>query len=123
MSRRNVISENQLALPFRQGGARAISYDQRVRFFWLLACVSIGSLVLYMYSIQATAQNIAVRQELQARGAEASGKLGALEFTYIELKNGVSMELASHYGFQEAEAPLYVSRNQPSALTLNTDTR
>src|SRR3990167_5200928 len=110
MSKRINISENQLSLPFNQRGGRAISYDSRVRFFWFLAGISVCSLAIYMYAIEATARNVALRENLETRVIEAEGKLSSLEFAYIELKNNVSMELAHQYGFQEVRSPLYVSR-------------
>ncbi|MDO8424231.1 MAG: hypothetical protein Q7S54_01300 [bacterium] len=123
MSRRINISENQLSLPFSQRGARTISYDQRIRFFWFLAGVAICSLALYIYAIEATARNVALRENLETRVTEAESKLSSLEFAYIKLKNNVSMELAHQYGFREASSPLYVSRSYQGSLTLNTVSR
>ena len=119
MSKRTNISENQLSLPFRQGGVRAMSFDGRVRFFWALITISTLSFVVYVYAINSTARNIALRQDLEKNIAEISVNLNSLEFAYIELKNNVTIELAYHYGFKEVQNPLYVSR-RPISLSLNT---
>ncbi|MEK7175890.1 MAG: hypothetical protein AAB695_00755 [Patescibacteria group bacterium] len=120
MSRKIIISENQLALPFRERGTRVLSFEDRRRFFWFLAGICFFALVLYIYAIEATARNIAMRANLETRVAEAEGKLSSLEFAYIELKNNVSIELARLYGFEEIKTPLYVSRDAANSLTLNT---
>ena len=91
MSKRTNISEHQLSLPFRQGGVRAMSFDGRVRFFWALITISTLSFVVYVYAINSTARNIALRQDLEKNIAEISVNLNSLEFAYIELKNNVTI--------------------------------
>ncbi|MEK7227405.1 MAG: hypothetical protein AAB641_00755 [Patescibacteria group bacterium] len=119
MKRRIKINYNQLSLPFTERGARTISLEDRRRFFWFLAGICFFALVLYIYAIEATARNIAMRANLEMRVAEAEGKLSSLEFAYIELKNNVSIELARLYGFEEVKRPLYISRSKDNSLTLN----
>lgn len=119
MSKRINISENQLSLPFRQGRVGAISYDNRMRFFWALVTLSMFSFVIYVYAINTTARNVALRQDLERQIADISVNLNSLEFAYIELKNNVTIELAYHYGFKEVINPLYVSRH-PLSLSFNT---
>lgn len=123
MSRRTYISENQLALPFGERSVRALSHESRQHFFWFLAGISLFSLILYIYAIEATARNVALRANLETRVAEANGQLSSLEFAYIELKNNVSIELAYLYGFEEVKSPLYISRDRANSLTLNTVNR
>jgi len=101
---------------------KIISYDTRVRFFWTLVTFSIISLCVYMYAISATARNIAVRQGLERQIAHISTSLDSLEFTYIGLKNNVTLELAYQHGFREVKNPLYVSRRLTS-LSFNTLSR
>lgn len=99
---------------------KIISYDQRVRFFWILVAVSMASLFIYVYAINATARNIALRQDLGRQIANVTVNLDSLEFAYIELKNNVTIELAYQYGFREVKSPLYVSRTRPASLSFNT---
>ena len=120
MSKRTIFNHNQLSLPFGEMSVRTISYDQRVRFFTILIAISALSIFAYIYAINATARNIAIRQNLERQIADVSMKLDSLEFAYIELKNNVTMELAYQYGFHEATTPLYVSRTRPVALSFNT---
>lgn len=121
MRRRININQNQLVLPFGEIGSRtrAISYDNRVRFFWTLVGISIFSLLIYIYAINSTARSIALRQNLEKQATEVSTELDSLEFAYIDLKNNITMELAYAYGFRESKSPLYVSRT-PTKLTFNT---
>jgi len=121
MTKKFRFNENQLSLPF--GRAISAEYDNRVRFFWALVGVSILSLFVYIYAINSTARLVAVRQNLEREMRETSAGLNSLEFSLIELKNEVTLELAHAYGFREVENPLYVSRRSPESLTLNTVSR
>ncbi len=102
---------------------KSISLEQRQAAFWFLVGVSIVSLFVYFYAINSIARSTAMRQNLEAVLTDASSEIGALEFSYIELKNGVTAELAASYGFEEAKKPLYVSRSTSNSLTLNTRAR
>lgn len=99
---------------------KTISYENRARFFWILVGISILSLFVYVYAIHATARHVANRQELEKKVADISSNLNSLEFTFIELRNNVTMELAYNYGFQEVKNPLYISRRGQSSLSFNT---
>ena len=123
MSRRINTNHNQLPLPFGEGTTRAISFDNRQRLFWFLIGVSVFSLVMYVYAINAAAHHIAVRQDLERQSAEISASLSSLEFTSIELRNAITIDTAREYGFAEVKEPLYVSRGASNSLTLNTVTR
>lgn len=99
---------------------KTISYDQRVRFFWILVIVSVLSLLAYFYAVNAITRNVAIRQNLERQIAHTSTNLSALEFAYIKLKNNVTIELAHEHGFREAGSLLYVSRTRPLSLSFNT---
>lgn len=117
---------NQLTLPFdsiRSIRVGFISYDYRVRTFWALVAVSLVSLGAYIYAINATARHIANRQNLERQIAERSRTLDSLEFTYIGLKNNVTIDLAYEKGFREEKSPLFVSRSRTAALSFNTVNR
>ncbi len=123
MNKRGNINHNQLFLPFDQNDSRAISIEGRQKAFWFLASVSLFSLFIYVYAINATAHHIAIRQNLEREVSQMEGRLGSLEFVSIELKNSITLETAREYGFTEVREPLYVSRDSLSSLTLNTVTR
>lgn len=119
--RRIKFNHNQLTIPFGDKSQIALSIDGRERFFWFLVSVSVFSLLIYVYAINAAAHHIAVRQNLESEVTALNSSLGSLEFDSIALKNAITMEVASIYGFEEVREPLYVSRNSPAtALTLNT---
>ena len=100
-----------------------VGYDNRVRLFWTLVTFSILSLFVYIYAINNTARNIAVRQNFEKQITDTSTKLDSLEFAYIELKNNITIELAHNYGFQEVRNPLYVSRTSRASLSFNNSRR
>ena len=98
---------------------KAISYEQREAAFWFLVGVSVLSLFIYFYAINAIARNTAIRQNLEAHVADAAGRIGGLEFAYIGEQNKITAEVARSFGFSEVKSPLYVSRTAGRALTFN----
>ena len=99
---------------------KTISYQDRVRFFWIMSAVSILSLFIYIYAINVTARNAALGQNLERQMARDGANLDSLEFAYIKLKNNVTLELAFERGFKENRNPLYVSRTPNNSLSFNT---
>lgn len=99
---------------------KTISYDHRVRLFWILTIICTLSFFTYIYAVNITARNIALRQSLEKQMARASANLDSLEFTYIDLKNNITIELARERGFREVKSPLYVSRTHTASLSFNT---
>ena len=99
---------------------KTISYGERVRFFWILAIISILSLFIYIYAINVTARSAALGQNLERQMTRAGSELDSLEFAYIKLKNNVTLELAYERGFKETKNPLYVSRRPNTSLSINT---
>lgn len=123
-------NESQLSLPFSSRGtagsaaSSALSYDNRQRFFWTLASACLLSLGLYIYAVNATAHNVAMRAALETEASSLNANLATLEFRYISLKNEVTLETARQYGFTEVKEPTYVSREaSASSLSFNTQTR
>jgi len=97
-----------------------ISYEYRTRIFWALLATITITLSFYIYAINATARNIALRQNLERQVTEMSGKLATLEFTYINLKHAGTIEVASTKGFKEEKNHLYISRHLTNSLSFNT---
>lgn len=95
-------------------------YNYRAGFFWIMVAVSLLSVFVYIYAINTTARNIALRQNLEREISTASANLDSLEFAYIELKNNITIELAYNQGFREVKNPLYVSRAPSASLSFNT---
>ncbi|MEX0919446.1 MAG: hypothetical protein WDZ64_01695 [Parcubacteria group bacterium] len=100
-----------------------IGHQYRVYLFWSLVTVATMSLSIYIYAVNTTAKNIAVRQNLERQASEIATELGTMEFTYIDLKNNVTIEIASLHGFKEEKNPLYISRHLSNSLSLNTSNR
>mgnify|MGYP003393103141 CR=1 FL=1 len=98
---------------------KTISYNHRVRFFWTLIAVSSLALFTYIYTINVTARNIAERETLEREIERISTNLDSLEFSYVKLKNNVTLELALGRGFRETRNPLYISRSRVSSLSFN----
>ncbi len=100
-----------------------ISYEDRVRTFWFLASVCLISLGAYVYAVNSTTRNVALRSELERQVTNLNAELAGLEFEYIKLKNEVTLEVAKELGYQEVRKPLYISRNSTHSLSFNTESR
>ncbi len=112
-----------MTLPFSQGRAMAFSYEHRTAAFWVLSAACLLSLVTYVYAVNATAHNVSLRASLERESTELNTELATLEFQYIALKSGVTLETAHEYGFTEVKEPLYVSRGENNSLSFNTQSR
>lgn len=99
---------------------KALSFDTRVRTFWMLIVLSIISLALYMYGVKATVYNTVARQQLETEVSNISTHIGEMEFAYIGLKNKVSLEVAYARGYLDVTAPTYISRAAAHSLSMNT---
>ncbi len=119
MTKKFRISEEQLALPFNKARNISIGYEDRQKYFWFLAGVAVFSLFIYFYAINAIARNTALRENMQAHLSDAGSRIGALEFSYVALKNAVTYDKARELGFKEAANPVFVTRTPDSTLTLN----
>jgi hypothetical protein len=102
---------------------RAISYDRRVHLFWMLVSIFVISSLFYMYAVLSTTQNTAKRASLEVKLSNLSAETSALEFAYINKKNGVNMDIAYSSGFKDVVNPRYISRVKSSSLSLNTSSR
>lgn len=99
---------------------KTISYDTRKNTFWTLVFISALSLVLYIYGVSATVRNTVARQSFEAEVASINTRIGEMEFTYIGLKNAVSLETAYARGFKNVTEPVYISRSASRSLSMNT---
>lgn len=102
---------------------KTISFDTQVRLFWMLIFLSVASLALYVYGVNATVRNTVARQNLESEIANISTHLGEMEFAYIGLRNKVSLNLAYERGFQDVVSPTFISRANTHSLSLNTSRR
>jgi hypothetical protein len=99
---------------------KAISYETRAKTFWSLMAIILVCLVVYMYSVNATIHNTVARVDLEQQTTTLSAHIGEMEFSYIGLKNNVSLEMAYARGFQNVVSPIYISRSSGRALSMNT---
>ncbi len=124
MMRKQKFNYNQLSLPLGEGrAATALSFENRTKAFWALSSACLLSLVLYVYAVNATAHNVAMRASLEREAAELTGELASLEFQYINLQGDVTLTRAAEYGFEEVKEPLYVSKTAGNSLSFNTQSR
>jgi len=102
---------------------KTFSYDQRFRIFWSLIIILSACLLVYVVALNYTVRNTIVRQNLERQTVDLSARVGELEFSYIALKNKVSLSLAYERGFKEVISPVYIPRSTSRALSMNTVNR
>ena len=101
---------------------KIFSYEERVRVFWTLIFISTVCLVVYVLAVNFAVRNTIARQTLEIQTANLSAHIGELEFSYISLKNKVSLDLAYKRGFKEVVVPVYIGRASSRALSMNVPT-
>jgi hypothetical protein len=96
-----------------------ISFETRAKTFWTLVTISVACLVVYIYAVNATVHNTVTRVALQEQNAAIATKIGEMEFSYIGLKNNISLAVAYTRGFHNVDEPIYISRGAHS-LSFNS---
>lgn len=63
--------------------------------------------------------NVVARENIEQDISSLSSDLGELEYRYMTLRNGVTLDLAYTKGFQDAEPTQFLTRG-PSSLSYNS---
>lgn len=98
---------------------RTISYETRVRAFWLMLFVLLASVVVYMVAVRATIGNTIARSNLESTTNALVTQVGNMEFQYISLEDNISLQLAYSKGFENVTEPIYISRSSSQSLSMN----
>lgn len=96
-----------------------LSFDNRVRVFWTLVAVCFASTILYIYAVSTTVSNTVSRQSLEREVGTMAARIGEMEFTYIGMKNSVTLATAYEHGYKDVSSPVYISRENGSSLSIN----
>lgn len=87
--------------------------------FFALASILVVIFGFYAYLINKTIMNVVAREDVERNISELSSSIGELEFKYMTLRNGITIDLAYTKGFLDAEPSQFISRN-PSTLSYNS---
>ena len=94
-------------------------FSAKVLFF-MLASVLLSLFVMYGVLINKTIMNVVARQNSEKEIASLSSTVGDLEFQYMNLKSGITLELAHAKGFEDVVPSHFLSRASVSkTLTYN----
>lgn len=85
----------------------------------MLVSMCFVSSILYIYAVSSTISNTVSRQSLEREVGTMGARIGEMEFTYIGLKNAVTLATAYDHGFKDVSSPVYVSRIDTSSLSIN----
>jgi len=99
---------------------RILSYEGRIRAFWMLVAVAVITLGIYMYGVNSAVRNTALREKLETESENLAVELSEKEFTYIALKNDISLDLAYERGFKDVSKPVFITRTK-GALGMNVE--
>lgn len=77
-----------------------------------MACgvLIVGLLIVYVYCMNATVRQVALRQELEVASRSLVSEVSTLEFAYMDLKNEITLDDAHAFGFVEAPQMKVVTR-------------
>ncbi len=98
---------------------QVLSIETRVKFFWMLVSVCFVSSILYIYAVSTTVSNTVSRQNLEREVNTMAARIGEMEFSYIGMKNSVTLATAYMAGFKDVSDPVYISRTKASSLSVN----
>ncbi len=98
---------------------KVLSYDNRVRIFWTLCLVLLCTFVLYIYGINSTVHNTVTRQNLETEVGNLTVAISEMEYSYINLKNNVNIEVAYARGYQDVTSPTFITRGTSRSLSYN----
>ena len=90
-------------------------------FFFVTLAILIAIFASYIYLVNKTIMNVVAREKTETTLSSLSTTIGGLEYKYITLKNGVTLELAHAKGFVDFSPTTYLAReNSASALSYNS---
>jgi hypothetical protein len=95
------------------------SQNHKLLVYLLIAAV-VSTFFLYIYLVNKTIMNVVTRERAQSNISSLSTTLGSLEFKYITLKNGVTLDVAHEKGFQDASPTAFLARKTGGPLTYNS---
>ncbi len=87
--------------------------------FFVLASILIVIFGFYAYLVNKTIMNVVARGKVEQNISSLSSSIGDLEFKYMTIRNGITIDLAYAKGFLDAEPTQFISRN-PSTLSYNS---
>jgi len=85
--------------------------------FWTLAGIFLLCVGFYVYSITTTVHNVVERQNLENKASALALAIGANEFKYISMRNGITLSYAQSLGFTETHDKVFLSRTSGDAST------
>lgn len=97
-----------------------LQFHKEKLIVWALFCIIVFSLVSYMFFINMAVLNTVTLEETENSFATRNAEVSELEFSYISLKNSITLQYAYEKGFVEAKEVHFASRQSPRNLSLNT---
>ena len=92
------------------------------KLFWYLVLCILAVISLYVYFVNQTVHNVALRQKSEKNIVQLTSRLGELEFKSISMKNKIDAEYAYTRGFKEVKNQKFVSKNiKGGELSLRTE--
>lgn len=85
--------------------------------FWTLLGILLLCTAFYMYAINLTIHNVVSRQNLDNKASELTLSISSKEYTYITMRNNITLPLAYSLGFKDVSEKTFVSRNSTSFVS------
>ncbi len=95
----------------------ALIQNKEKTIFWILFAVFFLCAGFYMYLINSTIHNVVARENLENQASSLTLAIGSKEFTYISLRNNITLPLAYSMGFKDVSEKTFVSRDSGNYLS------
>lgn len=84
--------------------------------FFIFSALLVGVFFLYVYLVNAAVMNVVTRERVTGTMSELSTTVGNLEYQYMNLKNGVTLDLAYEKGFKDTSPTTFLARTSASPV-------
>ena len=95
-----------------------IEYRERT-LFWSLFSVFVFFVFLYGYFVNGAIMNAVHKENLQSKISALNTNVNALEFQYLGMKNGITMDLALSRGYVQVPESHFALLSQNHSLSVN----
>ncbi len=79
--------------------------------FYIFALILVSVCISYAILLNKTIMNVVAREKTERTIASLSGTIGELEFTYMNKRGSVTLDLAYSKGFRDATPSQFIPRN------------
>lgn len=97
--------------------SKVLQINNEKTIFWTLLTVFLLAIGLYIYLINSTVRNVVATQNIEGQIAQLNLAISNKEFSYINKRNTVTLNLAYSLGFKEVSAKTYLPKQSTKEVS------